>query len=432
MTRIAFYLDTDAVHRMDISDVDAGNPGMGGSEYLFFLIAKHLAERMEVHFYATRLGAYPDGVAYHEVKDFADAVRQFQENGEKWVILREGDAYAHAQLVREAPQQFVAWAHNYSNYKRLRFCERTANVVRYLCVSREQYENLRDEAVFPKCDYVFNTAVAAAYPCDLGAVPGNAVFYMGSVIPIKGFHVLAAQWQAIRRAVPDATLHIVGSGQLYDRNIPMGPLGIATAAYERRFARYIASGGVLREDVIFHGALGAGKHELLRQAKVAVVNPTGLSETFCLSALEFELLGVPVVTKDLGGPRNVVQDGRTGILYRKESQLGASVVRLLRDEGLRAAMSRNAVAHGRTFDIAVIVRDWERLIRDLEAGAPAPCDYRITEPDRLKGAKELNRKLKALPGLGWLPSVDRYLHILRKKQHSLFVKPWQRLMGYGD
>ena len=431
MARVAFYLNTEDLKQIDLSDVDAGNPGIGGAEYLFFLIARHLADAMEVHFYATRLGAFPAGIVYHPVRDFADAAGQFTANGEKWIILRESEILANAWQIQGAPQQFIAWAHNFSSHKTLRFCQRTGNIIRYLCVSREQYENLRDEPIFAKSDYLFNAAASSAYHPDFTRPLRNTVFYMGNIIPIKGFHILARHWPAIKREVPDAELHIVGSGQLYDRAIPMGPLGIATAPYERQFARHISSLGVLRDDVILHGTLGIEKHRVLQQAKVAVVNPSGQSETFCLSALEFELLGVPVVTRDLGGPRNVIQDGLTGILYQQEAELVQAVVRLLRDDPLRAHMARNAVAFAKAhFDIQAIIEDWKRFIQGLEIGAAAPLDYRITAGGyRLKRAKDLNRKLQALPGLGWLPSLDRSLHLLRKKTNSLIVKPWKRLTG---
>jgi len=42
MTRVAFYLNTETLRQVDLRDVDAGNPGIGGTEYLFFLIARHL------------------------------------------------------------------------------------------------------------------------------------------------------------------------------------------------------------------------------------------------------------------------------------------------------------------------------------------------------------------------------------------------------
>jgi glycosyltransferase involved in cell wall biosynthesis len=428
MTRLAFYLDTRALGDIDLSQPELGNPGVGGSEYMFFLVAARLARDLEVHLYAPRLGRFPAGIHYHQVADLAEAAARFRDHGERWVVLRESEIPGNLAALAAGPAQILAWAHNYSNPKTLRACLGLPNLARYVCVSREQYENLRDERIFPKCAFVFNAAAADAYRPGPDGPLGNDVFFMGSIHPQKGFHVLARNWDAIRRAVPDARLHIVGSGQLYDRRSVMGPLGIAEAGYERELARHLARDGRLRDDVVFHGTLGAGKNDLLRTAKVAVVNPTGQGETFCISALEFELLGVPVVTRDLGGPRNVVASGRTGILFRREAELAPAVIRLLQDESLRSAMAREAPAFARDrFDIGPVARAWKELVQALENGRPPEPDYRLTSAGRLTRAKECNRRLKALPGLGWLPSLDCVLHALRKRRHSLLVKPWRRL-----
>ena len=89
------------------------------------------------------------------------------------------------------------------------------------------------------------------------------------------------------------------------------------------------------------------------------------------------------------------------------------------------------MAHARAhFDILTVIRDWERLLEELEQGVPAAPDFRITQGGyRIKRVKDFNRRLRTTPGLGWWPSVDAGLHLLRKKKNSLFVKPWNRLVS---
>ena len=43
-------------------------------------------------------------------------------------------------------------------------------------------------------------------------IQNHAVTYIGSLVPTKGFHVLAAVWKTILKEVPDATLNVVGNG----------------------------------------------------------------------------------------------------------------------------------------------------------------------------------------------------------------------------
>ncbi len=126
---------------------------------------------------------------------------------------------------------------------------------------------------------------------------------------------------------------------------------------------------------MFHGVLGADKWRLLREAKVAVTNPTGAGETFCLSAAEFGLLGVPVVTRNVGGPIDVVESGVSGILFDDERELPDAVIGLLRDENRRAEMGRNAMARVRSrFDIEVVIEKWHKVIDEILAGDPVAAD----------------------------------------------------------
>jgi len=97
----------------------------------------------------------------------------------------------------------------------------------------------------------------------------------------------------------------------------------------------------LSEDVIFLGD----------QEFIADILPMGdvfllpsEHESFGLAALEAMSCGVPVVTSNIGGLREVVVDGETGFLYDPHDVAGMSdvVVRLLRDEEWRRTMGLKA------------------------------------------------------------------------------------------
>jgi glycosyltransferase involved in cell wall biosynthesis len=375
MARVAFFLDTRRIRSADLRDVDAGNPGVGGTEYMFFLVAAHLARTHQVSMYVTAASQHPPGIRIVVVRDMREAAVAMQSAGEKIVILRDCEVLPNRSLLRSMPQSVVVWAHNYSNRRILKACAKLPGIVRYLCVSREQHAGLRDEDVFRKADYIFNAVVAGTHPIELQPPTQDNVVYMGSLVKGKGFHVLARYWRDIVRTVPSARLHVVGTRRLYNEGAALGPLGLASPRYERQFARYVTAHGRLREDIVFHGILGADKWRLLREAKVAVTNPTGAGETFCLSAAEFGLLGVPVVTRNVGGPTDVVESGVTGILFDDERDLPEAVVGLLTDENRRAEMGRNAMARIRSrFDIDIVIAKWRRVIDEILAGDPVAAD----------------------------------------------------------
>ncbi|MBK7904442.1 MAG: glycosyltransferase family 4 protein [Proteobacteria bacterium] len=375
MARVAFFLDTRRIRSADLRDVDAGNPGVGGTEYMFFLVAAHLARRHQVSMYVTAAGHHPPGIRYAVVRDIREAAVAIRAAGEEIVILRESEVLPNQALLGSMKQSVVVWAHNFSSRKTLRICARLPGVARYLCVSREQHKGLRNEAVFRKADHIFNAVVASTCPTELQPPTQDNVVYMGSLVKGKGFHVLARYWGDIARAVPTARLHVVGSRRLYNEGAALGPLGLASPRYERRFAKYVTEHGRLRKDIVFHGVLGADKWRLLREAKVAVTNPTGAGETFCIGAAEFGLLGVPVVTRNVGGPIDVVENGVSGILFDDESELPDAVTSLLRDENRRAEMGRNAMARVRSrFDIEVVIEKWHKVIDEILASDPVAAD----------------------------------------------------------
>lgn len=373
MARVAFFLDTRRIRSADLRHVDAGNPGIGGTEYMFFLVAAYLARTHQVSMYVTAAGSHPPGIRHVVVRDMQEAAAAIRSSGEEIVILRESEVLPNQALLHSMQQRVLVWAHNFSNRRTLKACARLPSIARYLCVSREQHERLRDDDVFRKSDYIFNAVVTRTCPADLRPPTEDNVFYMGSLVKGKGFHVLARYWADIVRAVPTARLHVVGSRRIYDEGAAVGPLGIASPGYERKLARFVTEHGRPRGDIVFHGILGADKWRLLRQAKVAVTNPTGAGETFCISAVEFGLLGVPVVTKNAGGPIDVVDSGVSGILFDDERDLPEAVVGLLRDENRRAEMGRNAMARVRSrFDIEVVIEKWQATIREILSGTPAP------------------------------------------------------------
>ena len=67
---------------------------------------------------------------------------------------------------------------------------------------------------------------------------------------------------------------------------------------------------------------------------------TSISEGFSNAIMEYMAAGMPVVAIDVGGNRDAVVDGETGYLVpeRSPEEFAKPIIKLLRDEGLRASM----------------------------------------------------------------------------------------------
>ena len=109
----------------------------------------------------------------------------------------------------------------------------------------------------------------------------------------------------------------------------------------------------------FTGML-TGKELATAFASLDVFVHTGLNETFCQTIQEAQASGVPVVAPAAGGPLDLVDPGRTGLLF-DPSDLGSlrdCVARLLRAPGLRRDMAERSRA-------AVAGRTWEGVVGEL-------------------------------------------------------------------
>jgi phosphatidylinositol alpha 1,6-mannosyltransferase len=95
-------------------------------------------------------------------------------------------------------------------------------------------------------------------------------------------------------------------------------------------------------------------------ASLDVFVHTGEAETFCQTVQEAQASGVPVVAPAAGGPLDLVDHGRTGLLFDPfdRRSLRRTVSGLVHDASLRAALSTAALG-------AVTGRSWASVVDEL-------------------------------------------------------------------
>jgi glycosyltransferase involved in cell wall biosynthesis len=112
-------------------------------------------------------------------------------------------------------------------------------------------------------------------------------------------------------------------------------------------------------------ATGPWPHELaieaLRRA-MFTVTPSLWPEPFGLVALEAAAAGKPIVASDIGGLRDIVVDGESGLLVPPDDRvaLTGAMQRLIGDEPLRRRLGAAARERAATFSPAAIVPQFER------------------------------------------------------------------------
>ena len=169
-----------------------------------------------------------------------------------------------------------------------------------------------------------------------------------SVKRVDRFVDMAAE---VAQRVPDAHFLIAGQGSLQ--------------AELRQQTRQLN----LADRVHFLGQV-ADVRPLLATLDVGVL--TSESEGLSNSLLEYARAGIPAVTFDTGGNREVVVDGRTGLLVPEgdTAALARSVIRLLDDQDLRLAMAQAGRRHAvRSFSAEKIM---DQIMEFFTGGSSAP------------------------------------------------------------
>ncbi len=415
MIKLAILFQEDETEHMDLSHPENGNPGVGGTAFCFLLLMKYLddyRDAVDYTVYQLRENLLP-AKKVRKMSSVREALEQAVADGNEMILVRNHQTKETYDLMAGYPLKYIVWMHNKLTIGEIRLLDRWEAVRRIICVGREMYDYYLDDVILRKMDVVRNMFVPPAAEMIRGKDYPPYVTYTGSLTYDKNFHMLAAVWKEIVSRVPDAQLHVIGSGRLYGQNSVMGNMGIADKEYEELFLPFLCDEeGKLLPSVVFHGIMGEEKYEIYRQTAVGVVNPMA-TETFCLSAIEKESCGMPVVSRRKNGLPDTVRDGKTGVLYKDVKQLAEVIVDLLADKEKNIRMGQAAAAFARTdFLPGKILPEWIRVLTEVHTGEPAL--YRKPTANMDNNGKRIRRiwhGLHSVPFLKSLPSI----HDIQKK-----------------
>lgn len=401
--KIAIYIDNRNISSVDCTDLSKGNPGIGGTEYCILLLAQMIKcyhKEIEVILLVEKKGCLPKVDEILLVNGLND-VSKIAKKADIFVISSRRDGNPLPQTffnqLDENKVKTVLWGHNYyySDY-----CNRIANcnaIKANVFVGRQQYDRYVDHKIILKSTYIYNM-----YPMEKKQKRKfenqHTVTYIGSLVPEKGFQVLAAAWKKIIAEVPDAQLNVIGSGKLYSRNSKLGKYKIAEEHFENQFMRYlIDDAGKILPSVNFLGVMGAEKDNVILETGVGVVNPTGRTETFGISALDFESMGVPVVTIAKGGFLDTVIDHKTGILSRNVSGIADSIITLLKNSNMNKHYGHAGIKLAENFVPSLIIEEWINLffkiLNDEKLQYKKPENFMASN---LKWLRVINHNFKSI------------------------------------
>lgn len=375
MTRVVFYLPNSGVTEVNFSQPKLGNPGVGGTQFLFMTqayylqkYAKHNELDYEFVLLTNEITNLPEGTTAYSVQSDKEAIEKAKQLQADIFVFRpmEDDlSNGRIQLYGGSGLKLVGWAHNAYSRELLNTWNSIGSYKAHVCVCHEQLDALLDKRIYDKSTFIFNGFESAyAQPVPFEDRSSKDVVYIGSIIPAKGFHMLAEAWPRVLERVPDARLKVIGSGKVYDRNAELGKYGIAQADYESRFMNYLTNSSCeIIPSVEFLGLMGTEKFEVMKKAAVGVVNPTGMTENCPGSALEFQACGVPVVSGAKGGLWDTVASGKTGLLVADVAGLSAALIEILNNSEKRSNLGAAASSFvSRKFDYDLVCFEWVKLL----------------------------------------------------------------------
>jgi phosphatidylinositol alpha-mannosyltransferase len=244
-----------------------------------------------------------------------------------------------------------------------------------------------------------NAATTDGLDGPASAEPLRIVF-IGQAVARKGLPVLLAAFEALREQVP-ATLTLVGATHEE----------IAPLMLEERGVR----------------ALGkVGEHEKVRElARADVLCATSLhGESFGMVLTEAFAAGLPVVASDIPGYRDVVRNGREGVLVRPGDPLAlAEALRAIAlDRERRARMARSAAQRAERFAWGRVATEVLQCYEHAVSLAPArsraarlAVRYGLLRTDRPRVGRRGRRPFAGLtPREASLRSDRRPLRALRR------------------
>lgn len=400
--KIAFYLANNLIKNIDTRNPEQGNPGIGGTEYNFitlpYFIQKYNFNTIRPILLANHIDKLPENIESYKATSLAEAIDYAKKIDVDIFIFRPVTDLSIYKKIEEARLTSITWSHNMLSADILNVISGNAFIKRHVCVSKEQLYRVRDHSIFNKSKYIFNGFQDELYnSISNNFRDENIVTYVGSIVPDKGFHVIAKKWKKVVKQIPDAKLMVIGTGKLYDRNQRLGMWGIAEERYEKKFMKHLLDkDGKIMDSVEFMGLMGPEKIKILSKTKVGVVNPTAKSENCPGTALEFQASGIPVVSKARYGLLDTVQHTKSGFLVRRESNLHKPIIKLLNNDRLRIQMGNNGVAFIKAkFNYEIIVKQWVELFEEVEKNNEHKLDFTVYNPSyNYNYLRELNRRIK--------------------------------------
>ena len=271
--KAAVIIDDSGFSNIDLSRLECGNPGIGGTWFEMGLLLRFLPDKKDIEdvivFHKTSSNKFArqvDEVIYSSMKQLAAYLNQKKPD----IVITRNDL-SYAIVLEKIKMPFILWAHNFLETDSLAVLMSFCYLKKIVFVGKEQYDRYIDHPIIRRCTFIYNMFDFSRQEYKRDKDFPLWVTYTGSLKREKGFHVLARHWKKIVRAVPQAQLHVIGSGRVYDRKARVGKYQIADEVYEDKFMKYLSDDkGNILPSVFFMGLWDRKKKKYIKKLRLVL------------------------------------------------------------------------------------------------------------------------------------------------------------------
>lgn len=295
-----------------------------GTEYMHALAAVRAFGRPE----RTVIGI--QGMVSVYAKHFMAGVPDWVQRGRTFRDIAKGDNLIHQR------QSF---------YERARFEIEAIEKVDHV-IGRTDWDKACTEQINRQAHYHFcNETLRESFyehRWELSQCEKHSIFVSQGSYPIKGFHYLLQAMPAILKEYPDAHVYVAG-GDITKQDSWKDKL--RQSSYGKYICQLIHDNG-LQGHVTFTGFLDEQAMCERYYRSHVFVSPSSI-ENSPNSVGEAMLLGMPVVSSDVGGVKNMMTHGEEGFVYQEDApyMLAHYVNRIFADDDLAQRLGAAAHVH---------------------------------------------------------------------------------------
>jgi len=194
----------------------------------------------------------------------------------------------------------------------------------------------------------------------------HSIFVSQASYPIKGFHKMLQAMSEIVKKYPEACLYTTGPDRMKNSSFIAKQRSTYYFSYVRRLIEKYA----LEGHVKFLGRLDAENMKKRHLSSHVFVSPSSI-ENSPNSLGEAMLLGVPCVSSDVGGVKNMMEHEKEGFVYPFDEayMIAYYVSKIFDDDSLAEKLSQNARerarrTHNREKNLEDLLNIYEKIKED--------------------------------------------------------------------